>query len=76
MAEVTSTFTKESKRKTSSPLVSQTVKRSRSAPGNEEPTTPMKTRQARSVRFKDQPDKPIKSRSKSEHRSQRILVSH
>lgn len=72
--EVTSS--KDSKRKTSSPLVSQTVKRSRSAPENEEPSTPDSTqpRLARTVRFKDQPSKQTKSRSRSEHRPQKILV--
>jgi hypothetical protein len=67
---------KDSKRKTSSPLVSQVAKRSRSAPDNEELSDPHseQPRQARSVRFKDQQNKPTKSRSKSENRSQRILV--
>lgn len=73
--EVSSSVSKESKRKTSSPLVSSQVKRSRSAPENEEPSTPTHSRQARSVKFKDQPNKPMKTRSRSEHRPQRIMVS-
>ncbi|XP_070508627.1 maternal effect protein oskar [Chironomus tepperi] len=73
MNEVSSTVSNESKRKTSSPLICQTVKRSRSAPENDEPTTPTKPRQARSVRFKEQPNKNSKSRSKSENRPQRLM---
>lgn len=71
------------KRKTSSPIVSSTVKRSRSAPDNDDSTCSQisqntsKTRQARSVKFKDQVSYkgPQKNRSKSEHRPSDIVVS-
>lgn len=55
--------------------MSHKVKRSRSAPENDEPSTPTNSRQARSVKFKDEPNKPMKTRSRSEHRPQRIMAS-